>query len=244
MKTIELNGKKYSVPESWQEVTLAMQMKVSEDTDKITIPELKKFAILSGYAGIPIDELKHAKLTDLTALFKAIKFINEDIPNKAIIEFDFNDKHYYCGQNLIDMQFQDFISIENIITEYSGNTYNALPTILAIMCKQKKENGILESIDDYDVLKRSIEFQNLPITIANNLSLFFSNSEILFSKTIPLFLNPKVEKALMEKKISEAENTLKELDGKGWLTRCASGILRYYLRYIRRQLRKHYTSIQ
>ena len=46
MKTITLNNKKYICPEKWSDVTLKMQMKVSEDTEKITIDELKKFAIL------------------------------------------------------------------------------------------------------------------------------------------------------------------------------------------------------
>jgi len=244
MKQIELNGKKYRVPENWNEVTLAMQIKVSQDTDKISIEGLKKFAILSGYAGIPIDIIKKANLAELTQLFKSIEFINNDIEDKPIIEFDFNGKHYYCGQNLVDMEFQDFISIENTITEYSGNTYAALPVILAIMCKQKRENGILESIDDYDVKQRAKEFESLPITTAHNLSLFFSNSVKLLSETIPSFLNPEVEKVVIQNQINEIEIMLKELAGKGWLTRCASGILRYSLKYIKRQQRKHYTSTQ
>jgi len=35
MKTIELNSKKYKCPESWEEITLRQQIKVSADTDKI-----------------------------------------------------------------------------------------------------------------------------------------------------------------------------------------------------------------
>lgn len=244
MKEIILNNKKYIIPEKWDEVTLKQQMKVSKDDAAITIPELKKFSILSGYAGIPLTELKKAKLTDLTELFKSIAFINEDIPTKPIIEFDFNGKHYYAGQNLAEMEFQDFVSIENIIHEHSGNTYNALPTILAIMCKQKKANGVLESIDDYDVLQRAKEFEDLPMVTAHNLSLFFSTSVNLFSKVIPSFLNPEVEKQVVEKKIQNIESTLKELDGKGLLTRFVSGILRYCLKFIKRQHNKRYTSTQ
>ncbi len=244
MKTIILNNKKYIIPEKWDEVTLKQQMKVSEDNDKITIPDLKKFAILSGYCNIPIEELKHAKLTELTELFKNMAFINEELPNKPIIEFDFNGKHYYAGQNLAEMEFQDFVSIENIIHEHSGNTYNALPTILAIMCKQKKDNGVLESLDDYDVQQRAKEFEELPLVTAHNLSLFFSNSVNLFSKAIPLFLSPEVEKVVVEKKIQNIESTLKELDGKGLLTRFVSGILRYCLKFIKRQHNKRYTSTQ
>lgn len=242
MKKINLNNNDYFIPTSWDEVSLAMQIKVSADSDKILIDDLKKFAILSGYASIPIDVLKHAKLQDLKELFTTMEFINTDIPDKPLIEFDFNGKHYYCGQNLIDMEFQDFISIENVIKAESGNTYNALPTILAIMCKQKKANGIFESLDDYDVLKRSQEFLGLPISIANGLSLFFSINENLFSVVIPSFSKPETVEAVMQKQINDTEVMLKSLAGRGLLMRCVSGILRYLLKYIKRHYNKHYTS--
>jgi len=244
MKDIELSGKKYTIPTDWSEVTLKQQIKVNSDMEKITIEEMKKFAILSGYANIPIEELKRAKLVDITKLFNVVKFINNPLPEKMIVEFDFNGKHYYCGQNLIDMEFQDFISIENAIEANSGNTFNALPTILAIMCKQKKENGTLESIDDYDIIARAKEFEELPLTIAHNLSVFFYHSVAMYSNFSQLFSTPENLKQVMEKQLQSVENTLKKLDGKGLLTRCVRGILRYYIRYIRRNWRKHYTSIQ
>jgi hypothetical protein len=244
MKQIELNGKKYTIPTKWEEVTLKMQMKVTEDTEKIVLEDMKKFAILSGYAGIPIDELKKAKLTDIIKLFENVEFIAKPLPDTPILEFDFNGKHYYCGQNLVDMEFQDFISIENVIESYSGNTQNALPTILAIMCKQRKANGVFESIDDYDIMARAKEFENLPITIAHSLSLFFSRSVVLFSNLFQSFSKPETQKEVIVKQIESVENTLKKLAGKELLTRCATGIFRIYLKYIRRLVHKHFTSIQ
>jgi hypothetical protein len=242
MKTIKLNGKEYDCPTSWQNVTLKQQMQVSVDSDKIEIEELKKFAILSGYAGIPIQELKRAKISELTQLFKSIEFLNKDLPSTPVTEFDFNGNHYYVGQNLIEMEFQDFISIENAIQQTSGNTYQALPTIMAIMCKTKKDNGVLESLDEYDVKARAKEFLDIPITIAHGLSLFFSTSVSLSSTIFQLFSNPESQKELVMNQINSAETTLKELDGKGWLTRLQTGILRYWLKSTKRQLNKHFTS--
>ena len=242
MKQIKLNGKSYSCPQSWAEVTLKQQMKVSADTEKIKLESLKKYAILSGYAGIDVQELKHSKISDLTMLFKALAFINEDLPTTPIIEFRFKDNDYYCGQNLVEMEFQDFISIENAISETSGHTHNALPTILAVMCKRKKANGILETIDDYDINERAKLFLDLPISIAHQLSLFFSTSEKIFSAVSQSFLNPDSQKELVEKQIDSAETTLKELAGRGWLTRCATGIFRYWVKSTRRQVDKHFTS--
>ena len=244
MRKIKLNNKTYQVPENWDEVTLEMQMKISADTDAIQVEELKRYAILSGYANIPIDVLKAAKITDLQQLFKSLEFINTPLEEKPIIEFDFRDKHYYMGQNLVEMEFQDFISIENVIEENSGHTYNALPTILAVMCKTKKENGLLETIDDYNVLDRAILFKKLPLPIAHNLSLFFSQSVSLYSSSFQLYLNPEIQKVEVQKQIDLVENTLKEWDGKGLLTRFVRGILRYCLRYTRRKLDRLYTSSQ
>lgn len=242
MKKLELYGKTYSIATDWSEVTLKQQMKVSADSDKIVLEDLKKFAILSGYASIPIEVLKSAHLTDLKGLFEAIAFVNEPIPETPIIEFNFRGNHYYCGQNIVNMEFQDFISIENVIQEYSGNTYMALPKILAIMCKQKKPDGTLESISDYDVLQRAQEFEDLPLTIAHSLSVFFYHSEKIYSDLSHLSLNQDVVGQAIQMKIESVETTLKGLAGQGLLQRCVSGILRIYLKSIKRQHKKHYTS--
>jgi len=242
MKTISLNGKQYDCPQRWEDVTLKQQMQVSVDVQKIVIEELKRFAILSGYCNIPIDELRHAKLQEVQKVFENMAFVNTPLPEKPLMEFDFKDSHYYCGQNLVEMEFQDFISIENTLQDYSGNTQLALPTILAIMCKRMKPNGLLESIDDYDINKRSFEFMELPVTTAHQLSLFFSLNEKLFSQLIPSFSIQQNQEAILQKQIEEVESTLKELDGKGWLMRCVTGILRYSLKYTKRLLDKHSTS--
>jgi hypothetical protein len=244
MKKITLNGIGYNLPENWDEISIRMQLKVSDDTDKIEHEQLKKLAILSGYCDIPIEELKRANLKDVTRLFNNMKFLNDPLPDKPLVKFEYKGEEYMCGQNLIDMQFQDFISIENAISEHTGNTYNALPTIMAIMCKKKKKvDGSLESLDDYNVKERAELFLDLPVTIAHQLSLFFSISEGMLSKTIPLFSKVEVQKAVMQSQIERVESMLKELDGKGLLTRFAIGILRYCLRYIKRAWQRHFTSI-
>lgn len=240
MKTLVVNGNKYSCPEKWDEVTLRMQVKLTQDTDKIKDNGLKKLSILSGYAGIPLDELKRTKLNDLQELFSAIAFINEPMPETMITEFDFKGSHYHCGQNIVEMEFQDFVSIENTLQETSGNTTTALPIILAVMCKKKLPNGQLETIDDYDVIKRSEEFKDLPLTIANSLSLFFYHSEKVYTNLLGSYSNPNV---MVESQIQEVEGMLKQLAGRGLFMRLLSGILRICLKSIRRKQRKLFTSI-
>lgn len=241
MKKITINGKKYDCPTGWHEITLSLQLQVSRDSDKIENESLKKLAILSGYANVPLAELKRCKLDELPALYENISFISEAIPDKPMNEFDFKGNHYYVGQNLAEMEFQDYISLENALEMYSGQTYAALPTILAIMCKQKKENGLLETLDDYNLQERIGEFYSLPISIANGLALFFYQSVNLYKQTSLLYSNPD---ELMKEAINSLDSMQKPLAGRGLLTRCANGIYRIFIKYTKRKLTKHYISTQ
>jgi len=244
MKTITIDKQKYIIPESWEDVTLRQQMRVNEYTAKYTNESIKEVAILAAYANIPVDVLNKSKITEMRKLFKHFDFINTELPDKPIVEFDFNGSHYYCGQNLMDAEFQDFISIENLMVQYSGQTQNALPYILAIMCKCKKADGMLESISDYDVMKRGEEFHDLPITVAHQLSLFFSISETMFTKIIPLSSSPEALQAIVQNQIDTLESIAKELAGKGLLMKCVAGILRYCIKYIKKKYKTLYTSTQ
>lgn len=239
MKKIKIQDKEYSCPTKWDEITLKQQIKVSQDTQKIEHDSLKKIAILSGYADIDLNVLKKLPISELKELFESIAFINTPIPSTPIIEFDFNGSHYLIGQNMNDMEFQDFISIENVLQEYSGNTFNALPTIIAIMSKRRKPNGQFESLDDYDVMQRSKEFEDLPISIANGISVFFYTSVRASSMATQLYSNPNL---LVEMKVIETESMLKQLVGRGWLMKCVYGILRICLKYIKRKQRRLFTS--
>ncbi len=241
MKKIKIDNVEYSCPTSWDDVTLKQQIQVSKVSDSIENESLKKIAILSGYANIPYEVLKKTKLSELNDLFKHIKFINKPLPTTPITDFEFRGEHFYVGQVLIEIEFQDYISIENILQQYKDNTYEALPTVIAVMAKRKKADGSFESLDDYDVVDRAKQFENLPLTTANRMSVFFYNNEKLSQIALKLYSNPSL---LVEMRINEVLNILKQSDGKGWLTKCAYGILRIYIKFIRRKLLKHFTSTQ
>ncbi len=239
MKTIRINKVEYQVPQSWHEVTLGKQMEVSKLDNKYTNPVDRKLAILSAYANIPMNILKAEKIDRMIELFNTISFISTDIPSQQLIEFDFKGHHYYCGQNLIESEFQDFISIQNAIESHSGSTYLALPVIVAVMCKRKKADGTLESIDDYDVMQRAREFMDLPIPIANGLVFFFASSIRLQENLSQFYSNPK---ELVMKQIEEAENIVRKQDGQAWHTRLLNGILRSYIKSIKKDVDKYFTS--
>lgn len=239
MKTITINGKKYSTPENWNEITLETQIRVNDYMETFTNERIKSMAMMAGYLNIPIDELKRMKLTDANKLAKHVSFLNKPIESQAQTQFDFNGETYYVGQNLLETEFQDFVSIQNTMQNVSGNTLTVLPTIIAIMAKRKKACGTLESLDDYDVEARSKEFLQVPITVANNLSVFFYQSINVLHLTTHLYSNPK---ALAQRKIEECRNTVKQQGGRGLLIRWLRGTSLYYLRFIEKRLDKYFTS--
>jgi hypothetical protein len=239
MKKITIGNKQYDCPTSWFDITISQQLAVSRDSDAIENDVLKKLAIISGYCNIPLATLKRLHMDELPPLFKHIEFINTPIPEAPVSEFDFKGGHYYVAQNLFEIEFQDFISIENALQENSGHTYQALPMLLAIMCKQKKEDGTLETINDYSLQERCADFYSLPISIANGLAFFLSTSVNLYKMASQLYSKPE---ALMEAAILSLKDMQNPRAGKGLLTRCVNGIWRYWIKYIQRKLRRHYIS--
>lgn len=239
MRKILIKKTAYMCPENWNEITLRKQLEVSKLSDKYASEIDRKLAILSAYAGIPMDVLKSEKIDRMIELFNTISFISTDVPHQQLIEFDFNGKHYYTGQNLLEAEFQDFISIQNAIEAQSGDTYMALPLIIAVMAKQKKADGTFESISDYDVMKRSEEFMDLPIPIANGVAFFFASSMRLQENLTHLYSNPK---QMVMKQIEEVENILKPVDGMAWHTRWLYGMLRSYIKSIKKDVNKSFTS--
>lgn len=239
MKQIQFNNKKYECPTSWDEVTLEQQIKVSKDSALFTHDATKKVAILSGYMGIEAEELRKADVRKVAPMFTHLQFLSEPIPDKLVGEFKFKGDTYHVSQNLIEQEFQDFVSLENIMNDTEGNIMEALPYIVAILAKKVKEDGSFESMDDYDVEKRAEEFRKLPISIANGISVFFCTNESLSTVTTLLSSNPN---QIVQAKVNEVLTTLKPQAGMGLPMRLLTGIMRRYLRYIKRLSEKHFTS--
>ncbi|MFW6377360.1 MAG: hypothetical protein ACOCZ5_01815 [bacterium] len=241
MKTIDFRGQQYTIPTSWDDITLEKQMRVSQHKQQYKNKYTEKLALVSGYCDIPIDEIKKSTVSEASNLFKHLKFLSKKRDNKPIYEFKFKGDNYTVVQNLGETEFQDYVSFETAIQNFSGDTIQALPYMLAILCKKKKDNGELESLDDYDIEERAEMFKQLKITIAEPLSLFFYQSEMISRIASNLYSNPA--KAILMK-AEEAENTLKKADGKGLLSKLLIGILRKYVKFIKKDAMKYSNSIQ
>jgi len=241
MKTITFNNKKYKCPTSWDEITLEQQIKVSKDTEHFKTDTTKRIALISGYLGIDVDEVRKSDVKTIAPLFKHLSFLNTPIPEEPQHEFMFKGEKYYVAQNLVMQEFQDFVSLENILHDTKDNVMEALPYILAILAKRKKDNDEFESIDDYDVEQRAELFKQLPISIANGIAVFFYASESLSMAISQLSSN---QNQAIQRKADEVLSTLKPQRGQGLFTRWLIGMLRIYMKFIKRRATKYFTSIQ
>lgn len=234
MKQIELNGIKYNVPTSWEDITIKDQIRVSEISQKYT-GLTSQLQLLAGYSNIPVDVLKHINIKHLPELLSNLEFINEPLNQDPISKFEYKGDKYYVMPTLIDGEFQDFISLESVIQMYAEKPADGLPFIIAILCKREGE-----TLDSFDIEERAKHFLDLPIDIANRVSVFFSQLEKLSMINTPTFLEQyqkEVDKKAINQ-LNELENTMKQSDGQGWLGRLQRKILLKYVQY----LKKNYIS--
>lgn len=239
MKSITFNKQKYNIPTSWDEITLGMQIKVSQVASKQQY--VKTIAILAGYTGIAVEELKTAKVHQLTKVMKALSFIKTPIPDEPVMEFEFNGKKFLIKNNMLEQEFQDYVSIQTAIAEHENNQWNVTPIILAVMCKHGDE-----TLDDFDIMERAKEFEGLPLPIANGIAGFFL-SQIKVSNYITMFSSPKVREDILQSKMQELNSTINQLRkqrGGNLLIRLWVLILRKYMKYLNKQLVKSYSSPQ
>lgn len=234
MKTFKFKNNNYNVPTVWDEVTLKQQVEVSKIASKEQ--HIKQIALVAAYTGIDIHELKKTNIKELQPLFNLIKFVSEELPTEPIERFEYKGEEYNITDTLLNAEFQDFISLENIVKEYGDKEYEALPLMVAILAKKDGE-----SLDDYDIMERAKHFEDLPITIANRLKVFFY---LLVNQSS---INSDVYSNLNEvilKRINECKDTMKKQGGKGLRTRLYNGTLLKYTTYIEKGWNKYYTSLQ
>jgi len=237
MKTIQFNNKKYLIPETWDEVTLDMQMTVGKVT--ALQPYVQTLGTIAGYTGIPVEDLKNAPIKKLHVLMESLTFMNEDIPTNKDLKWEWQGHKYSVDKNLGEMQFQDFVSIQTIVAEHRNSEYDAIPIIAAVLCKREGE-----TLDDYDPIERSEIFKQMPIGVASSIASFFLLKENYLNLLTNLS-SPRLQEDILRVKLNELKRTQSQLvvrcGGKlrMWLLR---GILRQWIKSFEAQLTKSYST--
>lgn len=238
MTQITFNKKKYDLPTSWDEVKLEMIIKTSELSD--LLPDAPLVAIMAGYSGIPVDELKPAKMAQVGKIMEALEFIYEEYKPLPSNHFVHNGIQYGCEDDIINIEFQDYVSLQTILYNYRDNPVKGLPYMIAALFK--KDN---EKLDDFNLDDRAKEFLTLKFTTAKNLECFFLHSKSAYETIIQLSLIQDQLPELVLHKITELQNIIKkhkEQNGGSLLTKLVIGVLQIYLKRLKRGLEKYYNT--
>jgi hypothetical protein len=240
MKQIQLNGIKYKCPTSWEDITIKDQIRVSQIAQEHT-GLTKNLQLISGYANIPVEEIKTTHINKLTGLVGHLSFLSEPINEDPITEFEHKGHKYNIMPTLLEGQFQDFISLDTVMSNFKDDKYQALPMMIAILAKREGE-----TLDDYDVEERAKEFLDLPIDIANRIAVFFSQVETLSqinTLTSSSAYQEKIEQELI-KQLDVLENTIRQSDGQGLLGRLQKWMSLKYVKYFKKDLNSYLTGTQ
>jgi hypothetical protein len=234
MTKLNIDGKIISVPESWTDVTIKQQLQV-ERLAKDN-PDFKSLAIIAGYCGIDILEVKRMSLQDIKGILDKLGFINSPQSKDPIHEFEFKGVKYSIMRTLLKSEFQDFLSLETVIQNHKDNLYNALPTIVAILAKKEGE-----SLDQFDIEERAKLFQELPITIAHRVYVFFCLVAMMSSTDSHKMLAHQ-DRGIQEL-LKNMNDTLTRPASGGLLMRLLKVTLRSYLKFLKRKWKRFYSGL-
>jgi len=238
MKFINFNDSNYQCPEKWEEVTLRMILKVSELSE--LLPESPMIAIISGYVGIPVESIKSSNISKVNEIVSILSFISEPYVPVPTNEFTLYGKRYSTIPDLAETEFQDWLSIQTIMYNNKENPVRGLPRILAVYCKLPGEK-----LDDINMNERSELFMDLPITSAKDVEGFFLSSQLVWKQITQLFSKEReLEQATLQH-FNELSNIMKvSARGYGWYspTKFLIGLYRLYLKYLKRDLEKSFSS--
>ena len=239
MKEIQFNNKKYNVPQTWDEVTLKMVIDVQTYVD--LLPNAELICVVAGYTGIPIDELKPAKVAQVQKMVKEMSFIYKEYQPQMNNEFEHKGKTYGMELDVQDIRFEDYISAQTILHNHRDNPVQGLPKLIATLCKTKNE-----TINDFVLEVRAHEFLDLGYTKVKDVETFFLRALNAYEVSSRLSLTDSQMVELIRTQLKELRLTMKQSEvrnGGTWLTRFRIMYLRIYRWYLARELERYFSTI-
>ena len=239
MKVIQFNNVKYEVPESWEEVTLGMVIKVQENLD--ILPNAELVCLISGYVGIPLEELKSSKLTQVNKIIKLMSFVYKEYRPKLKNSFVYDGQEYRMEVEVQSIRFEDYVSAQTVLYNYREHPIKGLSKLVAVLCKKPQE-----LIDDVNLEERSKLFEQVPWTDIKNVEFFFTRALRVYEQVSQLSLTESQMVEVIRAMVKELRTTMKlsrVRSGGIWFTRLRTLYFRLYLWYLNRELERYFSSI-
>ena len=167
----------FNIPESWAEVTVEQYI----DSLKIDRDNLKEIDIMIELLGVfcdvdrdIVEQMPYDKFNELILV---LSFTNEPIKEELADSVMVGEEEYFLKKDFTSLTMGEIISVEALIGSHEDLSM-AIPELLCIFLRKKKENGKLEKFKS-SFLKRADSFKKLSIESVHQVFFYFSDGKNL-----------------------------------------------------------------
>lgn len=206
------------IPTSWDDITIGhyIQLRPILSTEMNDVS--KVINILCVLTGKKREEIKELSVEQYHKLVKKMSFLNTELPKELKKRrFLVGGKWYEFKYEANKLLFGEYVNLMEILQKANNNEeviYQNLHTILTIICRPvyKTMFGYKDAEVDGEVIRQTAEnfYNNMPITIAYPIGVFFYNHLPNLTKVIKTSL---META--DKKIKQAQEIASTITGDG-----------------------------
>lgn len=164
--TIDEVEYKFQLAESWDDVDVETFMKIHnlENTNQIQL----MIDILNIFSDIDKDIIEMIDYKIFNDIISSLNFIKDKIDSQVKDKITINDEDYYIKKDFTKMTMGEVVSIETLTERTGGDLVKAMPELLCIFLRKKKESGKLEEFKN-EHLERVDLFKKIKITDVYNL---------------------------------------------------------------------------
>ena len=196
------------IPTSWEDITLGQYIELRPILQTKEDDIKRVINILCVLTGKKREEIRNVTIPDFHKLVKKMSFLNDPLPkqlNKR--RFLIGGKWYEFKLDAKKMLFGEYISVMEILQKSGDNEdllFNNLHKILTVICRPvyKTLFGFKSVNIDGDLIRETANnfYNNMPITIAYPIGVFFYQRYPTLTETIKTSLMEEAEKKIKEVK--------------------------------------------
>jgi len=172
---LEIDDEKFELelPTGWDEISIKQYDEiVSLKQGGSTLMQFVN--ILKILTKVDEDTIMAIPASEFQSITDNLTFLQETIEgNEDVESIMIGDEKFFLKKDFEQLTMGESISIELIMKKYDNELSKAIPELLCIFLRKKKENGKLEGFKN-SFMERAEMFSDLMISDVHNLFLFFS----------------------------------------------------------------------
>ena len=208
-----------TIPTSWQDITIGQYIKLRPVLKAELNPIERVINILAVLTNQKKEVIKNIPLSQYKVIKEKMNFLETEIPKQLEKRrFKIGDTFYEFKVDAKKLLFGEYINNMEILQKAANNQeviYENLHHVLTTICRPVEKKWLRwREIDvDGEVLRKTADnfFNNMPITIAYPIGVFFYNHFQTLTQDIRISLMEKATK--MMKEASQEMDLVKDGDG-------------------------------